>query len=153
MVELDFSHYPAPEWNRPNSIIAALKDAQAANDHSSAMAAYNRVLYAIGNNHAGTYYPVAAVLVPALAPLLEGGQSWPRIAALEVLDDLTCSFEPEPGFESMTLSDGTLCSTEEALHRAIAGLEPLLQSIRNSDSFSREERELAEEILMVLETK
>jgi hypothetical protein len=116
------------------------------------MAAYNKLLYAVGNNHAGTYYPVALVLVCDLARLLTAEQTWPRVSALEVLLDLCASFEPQPGFESILLPDGSSRNTSAAFHDAALELVPLLRSIADSATARAREKKLVAEILETLGT-
>jgi hypothetical protein len=61
--------------------------------------AYRRVLFAIGNDHKGSYYPAALCAVPLLVRVAATCPGWPRYLALEVLTDLLISFGPEPGYE------------------------------------------------------
>ena len=150
MVGVDYSRYPGPPWNHARSVEEALSAATAANDETSFQKAYDEILFAVGNNHAGTYFPVAVFLIPELAPLLVSDQPWPRRVALEVLVDLTGSFEPEPGFEAILLPDGNRCGTAGALKRAVSELASLLHSLQAKTGV---ESELATEILCALETK
>jgi hypothetical protein len=150
LADANFSSYPGPEWYQPQSVSRAIAAAWEARDESSATAACDNILYAIGNLHAGTYYPVAPVAVSAMAPLLTSESRWPRLAALEVLSDLCGSFLPEPGFESTTLADGSPCSTAGALRDVIGEFAPLLRMFLNSPAADAMEVELATHILDAL---
>jgi hypothetical protein len=96
---LSLTGFPQPEWNNARSVSDALRATQSASTKEASSSAYDKLLYALGNNHAGTYYPVALVAVPALETILREGQFWAKSAALNVLIELCGSFEPEPEFE------------------------------------------------------
>jgi hypothetical protein len=85
-----------------------------------------------------------------MAPLLASGNRWARLAALEVLADLSGSFLPEPGFECTALPDGSPCCTAEALRRSIAAYAPLLEALLNSPGAQPTEVEFATDILDAL---
>lgn len=88
-----------PPWNDRQSLSSAFEAMSAAGDEESSQAAYHRLLFAIGNDHAGTYYPVAFEVLPAFEIILRDGSAWAKHVAIEVLIDLFGSFEPEPGHE------------------------------------------------------
>ncbi|RKG92733.1 hypothetical protein [Corallococcus terminator] len=87
-----------PSWNTPDEVPQALR-ALAAATPETGDAVYSRVLYALGNNHAGTYFPVVLAVVPFLGELLREGSATTRIQTLEILIDLIASFDPDPDFE------------------------------------------------------
>jgi len=62
----NYQAYPQPEWNSPTSIEVALSAMDEAATEAESWAAYNDLLFAVGNNHAGTFYPVAVVVIPEL---------------------------------------------------------------------------------------
>ncbi len=123
--ELENYHaYPQPEWNDPGSVSAALGDVTQAHDKKSSSSAYNRLLYALGNNHAGTYFPVVLAVMPVLEEILRSGKPWPQHTVLEALIDLLTSFQPDPAhgtFQGASLS--------AALRERILALKPLLGSL------------------------
>jgi hypothetical protein len=96
----DLSAYTEPEWNRPDSIAEAFASAMRASDAASSSTAYNLLLYALGNNHAGTYYSVALGVLPVMQRVLLDGSPWAQRTVLEALIDLCGSFRPEPGHET-----------------------------------------------------
>jgi hypothetical protein len=86
--------------------------------------AYDTLLSALGNNHAGTYSRRAVSALPELSRLLTAGAPWARRTVIEALIDLCSSFEPEPGLEpcvaSGLLAGARLMSPQI---RAIAGVD------------------------------
>ncbi len=96
----DFAVYPQPEWNGPHSLSIALTSVAHVCDKESSSRAYNALLYAIGNNHAGTYYPVVLAIIPRIDEILLAGKAWPQHTVLEVLIDLCSCFQPELGYET-----------------------------------------------------
>ena len=99
----DFASYPQPSWNTAGSIDAAIDKVIMAASQNEATKAHEAVLDALGNNHAGTYYPVALAVVPHLGFQVEWGGPWAQHAAVQALLDLTGSFEPERGHEVLGL--------------------------------------------------
>ena len=58
-----------------------------ASTESEASTAATTLLSAVGNNHAGTYYPIVLEVVLFLREILESGSDWARTAVLNVLID------------------------------------------------------------------
>jgi hypothetical protein len=121
-----WGQYAQPEWNDPRSVAAALAHAATAVDAASCASAYDRVLYALGNNHAGTYYPVVLAALPVFESLLNSQSLWAQRCALCILDDLFASFCPEPGFESASLGGGVE-DVEAAFRAGVRAFRPLLE--------------------------
>lgn len=96
-----WDRYAQPEWNTSSSVADALVNASLANDAASGSSAYNNLLYAIGNNHAGTYYPVLLPVMSFLSEILCTGSPQAQTTVLSLLDDLVASFHPEPGHEDI----------------------------------------------------
>ncbi|MDI1477942.1 hypothetical protein [Polyangium sp. y55x31] len=97
--EVPWASFPQPEWNEPNEVPSALRALSSCTSEEEAERAYHRFLYAVGNNHAGTYYPVVLPTLPFLARILERGSELARRTTLDALIDLLGSFGPETGFE------------------------------------------------------
>jgi hypothetical protein len=100
MRPLNLSHFPQPETNDPGSVEASLEELWAAHDESTAAEAYDAILWAVGNNHAGTFYPVILGVLPEIERLLANGGPWAQRATIEALIDLGGSFVPEAGHET-----------------------------------------------------
>jgi hypothetical protein len=116
---IDFSIYPQPEWNGPQSVSTALELVIQARDKESSNSAYDRLLYAVGNNHAGTYFPVILAVMPHLETILHRGEPWAQRTVLEALIDLFSSFVPEhETFEGVSISP--------VLRERISALKPHL---------------------------
>ncbi len=134
----DFSASTEPPWNNPQSLPSAFEAVMLAGNEESSQTAYHRLLSAIGNDHAGTYYPVALEILPATEAILRDGSAWARRIALEVLIDLFGSFEPEPGFE---VHRGV--ELERAVRSGIVGFAPCLGELASGDEVdARGAREL-----------
>src|SRR6478609_8661989 len=100
-----WGEYAQPEGNFPGDVANALR-ALAATRALDDLRAYHRVLFALGNNHAGTYFPVVVPAIPFLGEILTSEHVAPRLRALDVLIDLVASFEPEEGHESIGTATG-----------------------------------------------
>jgi hypothetical protein len=100
MRPLDLAHFPQPESNDSGSVEAALDALRDAEDESTASEAYDAFLWAMGNNHAGTFYPVILGVLPEIEQILMNGKVWAQRAVMESLIDLGGSFVPEEGYEN-----------------------------------------------------
>ncbi len=99
---LSLIQYPQPEWNTEKSVSNALVRTVNATNKSESDHAYQDLLFAIGNNHAGTYFPVVLPVIPILGQIMQSENYWARFTALEALIDICGSFEPEPQFDQFT---------------------------------------------------
>ena len=100
MRPLDLTQFPQPESNESGSVKAALDALRNAKDEATANEAYDAFLWAMGNNHAGTFYPVVLGVLPEIEQILTNGQAWAQRAVMEALIDLGGSFVPEAGHEN-----------------------------------------------------
>jgi hypothetical protein len=121
---VDFNAYPQPQWNDPDTVSVALAHGINAHNEESSWAAYDRLLYAVGNNHAGTYFPVVLAVFPSLEVILRDGTPWPRHTVLQVLIDLFSSFQPDPGHD--VSQEASLLA---AVRHRIVSLKPYLASL------------------------
>jgi hypothetical protein len=145
--KVEWGSLPQPDENGPDTIPKAILSLAAATDEEAATRAYHALLYAIGNNHAGTYYPAVIFVVPALGKIIGEAANWPAYAALNVLIDLYCSFEPQPGFEVFIDHGGTSQAVTPALRQSIIDLGPLIREIAANPETERELRAAATELL------
>lgn len=127
----DLNQYPQPEWNRSTSVIEALNEVMSANDEGSSSNAYNTLLYTLGNNHAGTYYPVVLAVIPALESILVQGQPWPQHTVLNALIDLCGPFEPEFGYD-----DYRDLPVTNSLIRMVAERLPLIDQLAQGEGLN-----------------
>lgn len=131
---------PQPEWNDPGALFAALKALRGAHDEPSAGEAYDRFLWAVGNNHTGTFYPVVLAALPHIEQILIDGGTWPRHAAMQSLIDLGGPFVPEPGHETHL---GV--SVQGTLRAFIRSMRPhIVPLAQGSDELSRSAQDLVE---------
>ena len=136
----NYEAYPQPEWNSPTSIEAALSSMDQATTEEASWAAYNDLLFAVGNNHAGTFYPVTVVVIPELCGRLSSGSQWTIHSAVNALIELCCSFEPEPShayFEGANVTAGIRAAAME--HVAL-----IEQVARDGNAASQHARDLLE---------
>jgi hypothetical protein len=137
---VDFSAYPQPEWNKPDSIAAALERVRQAHDDNSSRAACDDLLFAVGNSHAGSYYPVVLAVLPDLESILRIGKPWPQRTVLETLIDLYTSFDSQAGYETF---DGV--SVSATLRERIVSMKPSVVDVaEESGPASKSARELVE---------
>jgi hypothetical protein len=136
-----------PSSNTKDEVVSALRALSLASPET-ADEAYSRMLYALGNNHAGTYYPVVLAAVPFLGAILRDGGATARLRTLDVLIDLVGSFEPEPGFEVVASSAGRR-SLKDLLKEKVLTLAAQIER-RRSDAASPEEAKLAQDLLALL---
>jgi hypothetical protein len=147
MVDSDLSKFPLPEWSSPLEIEASLAAIRSSTDAESSQDAYNRLLYAIGNNHAGVYHPIAIAVLPSLGEILKLENKWARSSVLNALVDLCLSFEPAPEHRTVVLPNGRTADIEIALHEAATKLRPMLTALLNSPALETAEQSLATELL------
>lgn len=82
----------------------------------------------MGNNHAGTYYPVVLPVLPEIEQILMNGKAWAQRAVIESLIDLGCSFVPEEGYENYLGA-----SVQEALNAFIHSMRHHIASLANGN--------------------
>ncbi|KRD34375.1 hypothetical protein ASE35_11755 [Lysobacter sp. Root916] len=116
---VDWDAYERPQWSDAAQVRAALADALHAHDRTSSERAYHAVLYAVGNNHAGTYHAIALAVLPFLGELMRHGQGWARSTALEAFFDLALSFEPDRDQQALA----------PELARQARAMRPVLEAI------------------------
>jgi hypothetical protein len=133
-----------PPWNEEGEVANALRDLALASPETGERA-YSRLLYAFGNNHAGTYYPVVVTAVPFLGAILRSGTPTGRLRTLDVLIDLVGSFEPAAGFEVVATPTGN-GALRTLLHQEVLALEPDVVRCQD-EARSTEESALAQRLL------
>jgi hypothetical protein len=119
-------HFPQPDSNDSGSVEAALDALWHAYDESTANEAYDAFLWAVGNNHAGTYYPVVLGVLPEIEQILINGKEWAQRAAMESLIDLGGSFAPEEGHDTYLGA-----SVKETLHAFIHSMRHRIAPLAN----------------------
>jgi hypothetical protein len=150
--EVAWSVHAQPDGNQPDAVPTSLRALATSSTQDESRAAYNTFLFAVGNNHAGTYFPVVLAALPFLGEVLRLGGDWARIAVLDILIDLNGSFAPAPGFERIIGAPGDMRQLEDALHRETARLSPLVRAAFSAGA-TKVERELAGELLGLLTEK
>ena len=89
---------PYSEYYDPKKAMEALLKLSVLENDKENANTYNSVLSSIGNNHAGTYYPVIRGAIGIITEIaLDENSEVARNCALEIICDLCFSFEPETG--------------------------------------------------------
>lgn len=143
----EWGRYAQPPWNATSEVSAALRALADAGDIDRSRA-YHRVLYAVGNDHAGTYFPVVIPAIPFLGEILRGPALIARLRALDVLIDLVGSFEPEPGHEEVASATGQR-PLKAMVQEAAALLSSAVEHLHGQPG-SDEEARLAGELLALI---
>lgn len=100
--EVDWSSHARPTWSTDDEVASALRDL-ANPDDPDRWRSYHRLLSAVGNDHAGTYFPIVLPVVFFLGRIVRRGSPIARLRALDVLVDLVGSFEPDPDHTEVVL--------------------------------------------------
>jgi hypothetical protein len=148
LARVDWTSFAQPPWNQPGDVPSAV-EALAATQDADDFGAYHRFLFAIGNSHAGTFFPVVEPTIPFLMDILANGPPAARLRTLDVLVDLLGSFEPERGSESLTSPEGTR-SVRTAILQAVRRRFGIVER-RMSLSDSPTEQGLLRELLGLIE--
>jgi hypothetical protein len=131
-------NYAQPEWNTETTVAEALSSVCEVSDSTSSSAAYDKLLYAVGNNHAGTYYPVVLAIMPLLDELLCVGGPWSVRTVLEALIDLSGSFQPEPGYQVTKDLAGNPQELAHMFKESVRRLRPSLEHLAAGGQFNSE---------------
>lgn len=143
--EIDWAAYAQPWGQSPDTVPGLLARLVSIED-GSRDDLRNRLLTALGNDHAGTYYPIAVPAVRCLAEVLRAGTDAARWQALEIAIDLLGSFEPDPNV--VPVSDREALNT--ALREAGELLRPLAQQLADGSRGSAAVHKSARELLTIL---
>jgi hypothetical protein len=142
--QIESSRRQKPADGRPGEIAAALRALASAASDDAAQSAYHRVLFAVGNDHAGSYFPIVLDAVPFLGEILEFGTRRSRARTLDVLIDLVGSFGPDPGIATQ---DEVPPEDLPALLRArVEAFRPTLQRLV-ADSSAPDVQSLARDLI------
>lgn len=149
--EIAWERFDGPEEYRPSSVLPALEAMASARTGNEAQAAYHAVLFAVGNNHGGTFYPAVVAALPLVLEMTRSGRPWTRFAAVEVAIECVTSFEPEPGFERTVLPDGRMCDVDAAVTRICGEALPRLQHQLDEERHPETRAALSELVAEVLD--
>lgn len=144
---LDAEHWEGhaePEGNPPGEVLAALRALADPADPDRSRA-YHRMLYALGNDHAGTYYPVAVPAIAFLGEILREASLVARLRVLDVLLELDGSFVPALGHDEVDTARGRR-SLKAVVHEAVIALRADVEA-RCRTPESEEEERLARDLL------
>ena len=148
---MQWRSYPQPS-HTADAVPQAISALATASTKEDAYRAYGELLTAVGRDHAGTYYPVVVPAIQFIGEIVEHGGAYARRYALEVLTDLTRSFEPEPGFEIVHNDEGDEIDLRVAVRQATTRLGDALRRAAVQDDNGQDARTLARELLDFLDS-
>jgi hypothetical protein len=119
--EIDWSQYKGPKYYEPESVPPAILSLLNLKNSSDANLVGDRILFSIGNNHAGTYYPAVLSALDIIIDIEKKAEDLVRKkCAWAILNDLSC-FDPDPDLGSFKG-----CSLEELLEFTDNKLKPYI---------------------------
>jgi hypothetical protein len=84
-----WEQYAGPEYYRPGEVVDALIDLVRFDESRARHGLNNKVLFAVGNNHAGTYYPAIIAAADILIEIEQKSEiPASRMCARAILGDL-----------------------------------------------------------------
>lgn len=93
--------YEGPKYFKPHKLVDALLNLVQLRREDYKWDTYNEILFAIGNNHAGTYYPAILAALPLLIKLLKTSKREAvRNCIFEIFSEWYYSFTAEVGADS-----------------------------------------------------
>lgn len=120
LAAVDWDACARPQGSDAAQVRAALAQVLHAHDRASSESAYQAVLSALADPHAGSYHAIALTALPWLGELMQHGQGRTRSIALEAFFDLAFSFEPAPGQQALAPELARLARTWRPALEAIA---------------------------------
>jgi hypothetical protein len=145
-----WSSLAQPSANKPSSVPDALARLAAAESETEAREAYHRFLFTVGNDHAGTYFPVVIQTLPFIEEVLRGPAVHARNAALEILIDLTGSFAPDPSHELVDDETRGRLPLRQLVLEHMTTLSDLIRTLALDISADYTTRRLASDLLDLL---
>jgi hypothetical protein len=143
---IDWFQFAAPEENQPTAVPLALGRIRTAPGQDGT---YHDFLYAIGNNHCGTLYPIALPAFSILISLFEETEDAATLACLlNIFIDVLASFYPSPGHEIVALPNGERVPLKLPLYLGVLGAVPKVTHLTRG--VDKELAGLAEELLTLL---
>ena len=145
--QIELSRRQRPAGGPPGEVAAALRALAFATSDAAAQDAYHRVLWAVGNDHGGSYFPIVLDAVPFLGEILAAGTRLTRARTLDVLIDLVGSFGPDP--EVITEDQVRPQDLPALLRERIEYLRPILEELA-ADPSAPEVQALARDLFECL---
>jgi hypothetical protein len=131
---IPWSSIPQPEWNGAGDVPNSIRRLAAAASADDAHSAYHSFLFAVGNDHGGSYYPVVLPTIPFLMEILGSCGAAAQVGVRNVLIDLVGSFGPDPNAPATVIVSGTAVGLKSALLTAVAAyLHELPALLRSPD--------------------
>ncbi|UXI68539.1 HEAT repeat domain-containing protein [Tahibacter amnicola] len=126
--------FPQPEWNRQDSISAAIVAAHSVKDGEEIRTAARKLLGTVANDHRGTYYPVILPVLPIFERVLESDNGIAKQIVLGTLGNIVDCFQPEDGYEEFLMPDGKTIRLHDEFMRVVKGMIPLIKRISHEST-------------------
>ncbi|KZN70389.1 hypothetical protein [Pseudoalteromonas luteoviolacea] len=137
---VDRGKFKGVEHYKPSDVAPVLIALVDLDDESCNENIYNQALFAIGNNHGGTYYlAFQEALNFILISAVEGSSEVSRSCALEMLTDIHCAFVPELTQEIFHLYD----KLQSDVKKEVKEFYPKLLELADLKDESQRNRKLA----------
>ncbi|MCP4356038.1 MAG: hypothetical protein GY793_10525 [Proteobacteria bacterium] len=141
---IDWTQYSGPEYYEPDKVPQALNQLLCLHKEEHSSKTYNRVLFAIGNNHAGTYYPAVIAAIRIIIDIaLNSELEVARNCSLDMMTDLYCSFCPELGTYNQCIHD----ELESIVKTEVESIQKQLEIISTNKNESHRNRRLSGELI------
>ena len=102
---IDWANFKGPEYYNPQKVIESLSKLTVLIDEKTGRDASNSVLFAIGNNHAGTYYPAIEKALGIIIEIaISSNYEISRYYSLDMLIDIYSGFESDVGTNKILLA-------------------------------------------------
>jgi len=124
---------PSAQWYRPDEVPGAFERLTTACSQEQGRAAYNSMLFAVGNNHAGCLYPAAVPATSLVVRVVREHEGWQRWAALEILIECL-AFDVDR--EQFPDRSGAVVHAKKAIVAAVRALRDDLDALARSQDAS-----------------
>ncbi len=114
----DWKDFPGPSSYDPAALPPMLASFYSVASKQDEDYVYDGLLFAIGNNHAGTLYPAAVAVAPLVIEQLLTSMGWRQSVASEILIELLV-FSAEPGFEQFRVGGAPPIELEKAIRSEV----------------------------------
>ena len=141
---MDWTQYSGPDHYEPDEVPQALNKLIYLQNEEHRSKTYNSVLSAIGNNHAGTYYPAVIEAIKIIIDVaLKSDMEVARNCSLNIMMDLYCTFCPEMG----TYNKCTHDELETIVKAEVESTRKRLAIAHSDKNESQRNRRLAGELI------
>jgi hypothetical protein len=136
-----------PSGNSQQTVPDELRKILGASDGESSWEAVIRTERVCGDSGPGTYYPVALPAIPILALIVENGEEWPALTAVEILTDWLFSFQPYFKYREIADMNGNPIDLQGEIDAEILKLRPNFEALVHRDDIFNSKKDWIREVL------